>query len=159
MRRKLLKHSYMVSKSLVGKDIKIDYILSWKKKSNLKIMFYSTLISKDIKIDKKLQLNSCVMTEFSSVSLLGVDSFWGDCTIFSSRLGFIGTIHILRQIGGHSSRFVLFCSFWRLFTIKIIKSVKVFLFFFWKIIIIIKKILVLKIQTPGINMQYSGQVI
>ena len=33
---------------------------------------------------------------------------------------------LFRQIGGHSSRFVLFCSFWRLFTIKIIKSVTVF---------------------------------
>ena len=43
---------------------------------------------------------------------------------------------LFRQIGGHSSRFVLFCSFWRLFTIKMIKSVKVFPFSFWKIIII-----------------------
>ena len=41
---------------------------------------------------------------------------------------------LFRQIGGHSSRFVLFCSFWRLFTIKMIKSVKVFPFSFWKII-------------------------
>ena len=41
---------------------------------------------------------------------------------------------LFRQIGGHSSRFVLFLSFWRLFTIKMIKSVKVFPFSFWKII-------------------------
>ena len=38
-------------------------------------------------------------------------------------------------IGGHSSRFVLFCSFWRLFTIKMINSVKVFPFSLWKILI------------------------
>ena len=44
--------------------------------------------------------------------------------------------HFCRQIGGHRSRFVLFCSFWRLFTIKKIKSVKVFPFSFWKIITI-----------------------
>ena len=43
---------------------------------------------------------------------------------------------LFRQIGGHSSRFVLFCSFWRLFTMKMIKSVKVFPFSFWKIITI-----------------------
>ena len=37
------------------------------------------------------------------------------------------------QIGGHSSRIVLFCFFWRLFTIKMIKSVKVLPLSFWKI--------------------------
>ena len=36
--------------------------------------------------------------DFPKVSLLGVGSLWGDCTFF-------------RQIGGHSSIFVLFCSF------------------------------------------------
>ena len=40
---------------------------------------------------------------------------------------------LFRQIGGHSTGFVLFCSFWRLFTKKMIKSVKVFPFSFWKI--------------------------
>ena len=54
---------------------------------------------------------------------------------------------LFRQIGGHSSRFVPFCSFWRLFTKKIIKSIKVFPFSFWKIIT--KKIFLLhQIQTP-----------
>ena len=43
---------------------------------------------------------------------------------------------LFRQIGGHSSRFVLFCSFLRLFTIKMIKNVKIFPFSFWKIITI-----------------------
>ena len=38
---------------------------------------------------------------------------------------------LFRRIGGHSSRFVLICSFWRLSTIKMIKSVKVFPFSFW----------------------------
>ena len=37
---------------------------------------------------------------------------------------------LFRQIGGHSSRFGLFCSFRRLFTIKMIKGVKVFPFSF-----------------------------
>ena len=46
------------------------------------------------------------------VSVQGVESLWG----------------LFRQIGGHSSRFVLFHSFWRLLTIKMIKSVKVFPF-------------------------------
>ena len=50
------------------------------------------------------------------------------------------------------SRFVLFCSFWRLFTIKI------FPFSFWKIITTIF-FLLHKIQTPGINMQNGRQVI
>ena len=48
---------------------------------------------------------------------------------------FGGIADLFRQIRGQSSRFVLFCSFWRLFTIKMIKSVKVFPFSFWKIII------------------------
>ena len=39
---------------------------------------------------------------------------------------------LFRQIGGscYSSRFVLFCSFWILFTIKMIRSVEVFPFSF-----------------------------
>ena len=53
----------------------------------------------------------------------------------SKELNHFGVIAgLFRQIGGHSSRFVLFCSFWRLFTIKMIKSVKVFPFSFLKII-------------------------
>ena len=45
-----------------------------------------------------------------------------------SLLGDFGVIaRLFRQIGGNSSRFVLFCSF---FTIKIINSVKVFPFSF-----------------------------
>ena len=55
-------------------------------------------------------------------------------------------------------KFVVFCSFWRLFTIKMIKSVKVFPFSFWKIIRK-RKCLLHKIQTPGINMQNGRQVI
>ena len=55
--------------------------------------------------------------------------------LVSKELNHFGVIaDLFRQIGGHSSRFVLFCSFWRLFTIKMIKSVKVFPFSFWKII-------------------------
>ena len=55
----------------------------------------------------------------------------------SKELNHFGVIAgLFRQIGGHSSRFVLFCSFLRLFTIKMIKSIKVFPFYFWKIITI-----------------------
>ena len=79
--------------------------------------------------------------------------------LVSKELNHFGVIaDLFRQIGGHSSRFVLFCSFWRLFTIKMIKSVKVFPFSFWKIIT--KYFFLLhKIQTPGINMQNGRQVI
>ena len=76
----------------------------------------------------------------SKVSLLGVVSIWGD-------------LRLCRQIGGI---FVLFCSFWRLFTIKRIKSVKVFPFSFWKIIIFFFHH---KDQTPGINMPNGCQAI
>ena len=55
--------------------------------------------------------------------------------LVSKELNHFGVIAgLFRQIEGHSSRFVLFCSFWRLFNIKVIKSVKVFPFYFWKII-------------------------
>ena len=76
--------------------------------------------------------------------------------LVSKELNHFGVIaDLFRQIGAHSSRFVLLCSFWRLFTIKMIKSVKVFPF--WKIITFF--FLLHKIQTPGINMQNGHQVI
>ena len=43
-------------------------------------------------------------------------------------------VRLFRQIRGHSRWFVLFCSFWRLFTTKVFKSVIVFPFSFWKMI-------------------------
>jgi hypothetical protein len=53
--------------------------------------------------------------------------------LVSKELNYFGVIAgLFRQIGGHSRRSVLFCSFWRLFTIKMIKSVKVFHFLFEK---------------------------
>ena len=53
--------------------------------------------------------------------------------LVSKELNHFGVIAgLFRQIGGHSSRFVLFGSFWRLFTIKMMRSVKVFPFSFWK---------------------------
>ena len=62
----------------------------------------------------------------TKVSLLAVDSLWGDCTFILTDWG--------SYYDRYSSRFVLFCSFWRLFTIKMIKSVKIFPFSFWKLI-------------------------
>ena len=57
--------------------------------------------------------------------------------LVSKELNHFGVIAgFFQQIGGHSSRFVQSCSFWRLFTIKMIKSVKVFPFSLWKIITI-----------------------
>ena len=42
--------------------------------------------------------------------------------LVSKELNHFGVIaDLFRQIRGHSSRFVLFCSFWRLFTMKMIK--------------------------------------
>ena len=79
--------------------------------------------------------------------------------LVSKELNHFGMIaDLFRQIGGHSSIFVLFCFFWRFFTIKMIKSVKLFPFSFQKVITK-KKILLHKIQTPGINMQNGRQVI
>jgi hypothetical protein len=89
-------------------------------------------------------LPHCIWSK-CKVSLQGVDSLWGDCTFIPVDWG----------PRGHSSRFVLFCSFWRLFTKKMIKSISIFFlknnnnFFF----------LLHKIQTPGINMQNGRQVI
>ena len=61
--------------------------------------------------------------------------FWPKVELVSKELNHFGVIAgLFWQIGGHSSRFVLFCSFWRLFSMKMIKSVKVFPFSFWKII-------------------------
>ena len=50
--------------------------------------------------------------------------------IESKELNHFGVIADLLQIGSHSSRFVPICSFWRLFTIKMIKCVKLFPFSF-----------------------------
>ena len=107
-----------------------------------------------------LVIDGCIETD----KIFGVCYFSCLCTygkileLVSKELNHFGVIAgLFRQIGGHSSRFVLFCSFWRLFTIKMIKSVKVFPFSFWKIIT--KKNLRHEIQTPGKNMQKGRQVI
>ena len=51
--------------------------------------------------------------------------------LVSKELNHFGVIAgLFRQIGGDSSRFVLFCCFLRVFTLKMIKSVKVFPFSF-----------------------------
>ena len=70
--------------------------------------------------------------------------------LVSKELNHFGVIaDSFRQIGGHSSRFVLFCSFWRLFTMKMIKSVKVFPFPVWKIITKKKSFYFLKFKPPA----------
>ena len=57
--------------------------------------------------------------------------------LVSKELNHFGSIaDLFRQFGGQSNRFVLFCSFWRLFTVNMIKRVKVFLFTIWKLITI-----------------------
>jgi len=79
-----------------------------------------------------------------------VAEYGAQVEFLSKELNHFGVIAgLFRQVGGHRCRFVLFCSFWRLFTVKMIKSVKVFPFSF----------LLHKNQTPGINMQNGRQVI
>ena len=66
--------------------------------------------------------------------------------LVSKELNHFGVIaDLFRQIGGHSSRFMLFCFFRRLFTKKIIKSVKVFPFSFWKITLFFSSYLQIKL--------------
>jgi hypothetical protein len=98
------------------------------------------------------------LTHFTSWTKFNLVLFDLILELVSKELNHFGVIaDLFRQIGGHSSRFVLFCSFWRLFTIRMIKSVKLFPFSFWKIITIF--FLLHKIQIPGINMQNDSQVI
>jgi len=56
---------------------------------------------------------------------------------------------------GSWKRICAICSFWRLFTIIMTKSVEVFQFSFWKTKLLIFFFLLHKNQTPGITMQYS----
>ena len=56
------------------------------------------------------------------------------CNLVSISKNIVFYIELVSKELNHSSRFVLFCSFWRLFTIKMIENVKVFPFSFWKII-------------------------
>ena len=67
----------------------------------------------------------CTKTNFCNfvrVSLQGVESLWGDCRFIPADQGSYWVIYAI-------------CSFWRLFTIIMIKGVKVFQFSFWKIMI------------------------
>ena len=86
---------------------------------------------------------SCIIALFTYISETTRINFksYGknerDLELVSEELNHFGLIAgLFRQIGGHSRWFVLFCSFWILFTKIMIKSVKVFPFSFWKIIII-----------------------
>ena len=80
----------------------------------------------------------CTRTSLTTkVSLLGVDWFT------------LGWLHVYSGRLDHSSRFVLFFSFWRLFTIKMVKSVKVFPISFWKIIIFFFRFYFIKIKLPA----------
>ena len=106
------------------------------------------------------------------VKVLHNDPFFKEWQLMSALLGWKGLVRMIPFLKNEdraelftrrmdfSSRFVLFCSFWRLFTIKIIKSVKVFPFSFWKIITFF--FLLYTNQTPGppcINKQNGSQVI
>ena len=80
--------------------------------------------------------------------------------LVSKELNHFGVIAgLFWQIGGHSSKFVQFCSFWRLLTTHKddwkCKSISIFLLKNnYKIFFLLHKI-----QTPGINMQNGRQVI
>ena len=87
--------------------------------------------------------NYIVPTTTNKFSANFLDWLWSENTnlgkgleLVSKQLNHFGVFaDLFRQIGVHSSRFVLFCTFWRLFTIKMMKNVTVFPFSFWKIII------------------------
>jgi hypothetical protein len=78
----------------VSKSWKQILKFSFEPKKEQKYFCISALASKMGQIIK-------VMAHYK-VSLLGVDSLWGDCMFIPADGGG----------GGHSSRFVLFCSFW-----------------------------------------------
>ena len=102
----------------------------WGTDSNFQIFW--TIVLLGISFANHLLIsNECSIVKFwfgsssqwlcSRVSVQGVESLWDDCRFIPADWG-------------HSSRFELLCYFWRLFTIKMVKSVKVFPFSFWKII-------------------------
>ena len=94
------------------------------------VLYYATLAFLCGNLDNNL---NCCWNEPHDTFFI-----YGTLELVSKELNHFGVIaDFFRQIGGHSSRFVLFCSFWRLFTIKIIKSLKLFAFYLWKIIIYI----------------------
>ena len=58
---------------------------------------------------------------------VSVCKFTVNLELVSKELNHFGVIaDLFRQIGGHSSTFLLFCSFIRLFTIKMINSISIF---------------------------------
>ena len=96
--------------------------LKWKKYKTIKRNIKTTTL-----YDKNslCYLPSCVLWHFSSFLM---NKYWillaKKLELVSKEFNHFGVIAgLFRQIGDHSSIFVLFCSFWRLFTIKMIKSV------------------------------------
>ena len=97
-------------------------IISTKNLSALRLAFQLATLGYNDKLK-----NNIILPNFYDVIL----NFGYAVELVSKELNHFGVIAgLFRQIGGHSSIFVLFCSFWRLFTIKMIKSVKVFPFSF-----------------------------
>ena len=67
--------------------------------------------------EEKLKSVYSFMLEYSKITVCLIE-------LVSNELNHFGVIaDLFRQIGGHSNRFVLFCSFWRLFSINMIKNV------------------------------------
>ena len=94
-----------------GKEIRVRKKWLWKNNlANLKLVYYSTFQLR-IYLEVELKLVSQELLHFGVIARL------------------------FRQIGGDRSRFVLCSSIWRLFTIRMIKSVKVFAFSFWKLVL------------------------
>ena len=95
---------------------------------NIRSLSWMGRVPDEIPQVRNFGISLCVSRKADNISLI-------------TNLNFLQTNHfgviagLFPQIGGHSSTFVLFCSFWRLFTIKMMKSVKVFPFSFWKLII------------------------
>ena len=109
--------------------------------------------------------NLCVPKSFPGVPgrhTTTADQSQNFCWNSAAHLEFVtGGVELLR---GHCTdipadqgswkRICAFCSFWRLFTMIMTKSVEVFQFSFWKTKLLIF-FLLHKNQTPGITMQYG----
>ena len=74
-----------------------------------------------LKVAAYWQFPFCRRCFWNKVSLLGVDALWGDSTF-------------IQQIGGHSGRFSYEAPF-EDFIIRMIKSVKINAFSFWKLLL------------------------
>ena len=105
------------------------------KSANFGLSKWIFYVKNHLNLSKKIFMDEYLLRRTFFVKIIFSSFKVKTLELVSKELNHFGVIaDLFRQIWGHSSRFVLFCSFWRLFTIKMIKSVKVFPFSFWKLI-------------------------